>query len=563
MSDERASELVRLAGQRKQERSTWERHWQDIADVLRPQVASFIGNQPNTPGGGDKRTSKMLDAVPPLSLEKHAAVLEAILSPRNSIWSKLATSDDELDEDLEIKRYLESSNKVLFKARYRPGSGLASQLAQAYLDLGAFGTEVMLVNDDLGRQISYRAVGLHKVVIGENQNGAVNEVHRWYEWTADQAVRAFCGDRAIMMGLNKDELFRKMPTAIRTAYEAKSILKHKFLHSVVERSVISETLDDYRGMRFGSCHTYLGDTTVVDEGGYRTMPYCVSRYSKNTDELWGRSPAMLILAETGILNRMVRAVTKGAESQVEPPLMTVDDSLAEFDLSNGAMNRGTLDEQGNELVKPFHTGADVRLGIEFMDQKRAVIREAFLLDVFQRMLEAPQLNQMQIMEIVRDKAALLAPIMGRQQDELFGPMTERELDILAHAGKLPDMPDALIEREGEITVKYNSPMAIAQRAETGVGILRTWEAITPLLGQPEGQEAAQVFDIAATFRELAEINNYPAKAMRSADEVKALKAQTQQANAMAQAVQAAPALSQSLKSMAEAQAAVGPGGLSR
>jgi hypothetical protein len=288
----------------------------------------------------------------------------------------------------------------------------------------------------------------------------------------------------------------------------------------------------------------------------------VSRYTKNAEELYGRSPAMLVLPDTNMLNRMNKVSIKGAERAVDPPLMTMDDSLAVFNLTNGALNRGTLDEQGNELVKPFNANAKVELGLEMMDQKRAIIREAFLLDVFQALIDAPRLNMMQIMEIVKDKAALLSPIMGRQQSELFGPMTERELNILAEARLLPPMPDALIEADGEVTIEYMSPMAIAQRAETGVGILRTWEAITPLLGTEEGKAASRVFNVEETFRELAQVNNYPAKAMRSKDEVEQLKEQDQQAMDAQQAIAAAPVISQSLKSMAEVGAAMPPGGLS-
>jgi hypothetical protein len=314
-------------------------------------------------------------------------------------------------------------------------------------------------------------------------------------------------------------------------------------------------------MPYGSCHIFLGDNSTVDEGGYRTMPYCVSRYTKNAEEIYGRSPAMLVLPDVNMLNRMNKAVAKGAERAVDPPLLTMDDSLAVFNLTNGAMNRGTLNEAGEPLVKPFISGAKVDLGLEMMDQKRTIIREAFLLDVFQALIEAPRLNMMQIMEIVKDKAALLSPIMGRQQSELFGPMTERELDILTMANLLPPMPDALIERSGEVTIEYLSPMAIAQRAEVGVGILRTLEAVLPLAGSPEGQEAMRVFNIAETFRELATINNYPAKAIRSKDEVKALDEQAAQQQEAAQMLEAAPVITQSLKSMAEAQAAVSPGAL--
>jgi hypothetical protein len=557
MSDERARELLRMAGSLKTERSTIEQHWQDISDVMRPQVHPFTGNAQEQQG--KKRTSKMFDAVPPLALEKHGAVLEALLSPRNQMWSKLATTDEALQEDIEVKRYLDAVNKTLFRVRYRPASNLASQLAESYLNLGSFGTQVLYVGDDIGRSIVYRSCGLHRILIAEDQHGRANQVFRSYDFTADQAMRAFVLSKPNHM---RDAAAKKLPQQLRTAYEQKLTKTFKFMHVVVPRDVIEDSRRDYLGMPHASLHIFEGDSTVIGEGGFRTMPYCVSRYTKNAEELYGRSPAMLVLPDTNMLNRMNKVGIKVAEKQADPPLMTIDDSLAPFNLTPGAMNYGTLDDRGEPTVKAFEHRGEVGITLEMMDQKRAVIREAFLLDVFQALIEAPRMNMMQIMEIVKDKAALLSPIMGRQQSELFGPMTERELDILTHAGMLPPMPDALIEAGGEVTIEYLSPMAIAQRAETGVGILRTWEAITPLLGSEEGKRAARVFNVEATFRELAEINNYPGKAMYSEDEIKAQEEADEQQAAMSQALEAAPVISQSLKSMAEAQAAVGPGGLS-
>lgn len=559
MSDERARELVRLAGGLKSDRSTFEQTWQDIADVMRPSVYPFTGDT-TAQMPGSKRTSKMFDAVPPLALEKFAAVLEALLSPRNQIWSKLATTDESLQDDIEVQRYLDQVNKTLFRVRYRPASNLASQLAESYLNLGSFGTQVLYVGDDVGRSIVYRACGLQRVLVAEDQHGKVNQVFRTYEFTADQAMRAFVLSKPKHL---QQAVASKFPSQLKTAYEQKSTKLFKFMHVVVPRDVVEDSRRDYLGMPYASMHVFEADCTVIAEGGFRTMPYCVSRYSKNAEEMYGRSPAWLALPDTNMLNRMNKVGIKVAEKMADPPLMTIDDSLAPFNMTPAAMNYGTLNDQGEPTVKAFEHGGDVGITLEMMEQKRKVIREAFLLDVFQALIEAPQLNMMQIMEIVKDKAALLSPIMGRQQSELFGPMTERELDILTQAGMLPPMPDALLEANGEVTIEYQSPMAIAQRAETGVGILRTLEAVAPLAGTPEGQEAMRVFDIKKTFRELATINNYPAKAMRSEDEIKALDDQAQQQQQASQLLAAAPVISQSLKSMAEANAAVGPGGLSQ
>lgn len=554
-TDDRARHLVATAKALKSDRSTFEDHWQDIADVFRPQAFPFNGEAPRP---GEKRTSKMYDAAPPLALERFAAVLEALLAPRNQVWSKLVTTDDDLQDDVEVQRYLDDVNKVLFRVRYRPASNIASQLAESYLNLGSFGTQALYVGDDVGNAVTYRSCGLHNILIAEDAFGRVNQVFRHYQFTAQQAMQAFVGKR---QGAARDAAWAKMPASVRVAYETKANIKFPFMHAVVPREQVDARRLDYRGMPLASFDLFMGDGSIIDEGGYRVMPYCVSRYTKSSEEIYGRSPAMLVLPSVNTLNRMKKAVVRGAEQQVDPPLMTMDDAMAPFNLESGAMNYGTLNEQGEPTVRAFDHRADVKLGVDLMEMERRDVRDAFLLDVFQVMMNAPRLNMLQLMEIAKEKAALLGPMMGRQQTELFGPMTERELDILTAAGMLPPMPEALINAGAEVSIEYLSPMSLAQRAETGVSIMRTLEAVIPLTQTEEGKGALRVFNIEETVRELAQINNYPAKALRSEREVAELDEAAASAEQMAQLVEAAPQVTQSIKSMAEAQSMLQPGTL--
>ena len=128
---------------------------------------------------------------------------------------------------------------------------------------------------------------------------------------------------------------------------------------------------------------------------------------------------------------------------------------------------------------------------------------------------------------------------------LWLPLTVTLIGLFAGlAGEVP----------GEVTIEYQSPLSLAQRSESGVSILRTWEAVAPLAQTPEGQEAMRVFNITESMLELARINGYPAKALRSKDEIEALKAGAQQEAQMQQLLAAAPVVSQGLESMAKVQA---------
>jgi hypothetical protein len=139
--------------------------------------------------------------------------------------------------------------------------------------------------------------------------------------------------------------------------------------------------------------------------------------------------------------------------------------------------------------------------------------------------------------------------MGRQQSEMLGPLIERELDILARAGVLPPMPDALVERGGEVDIEYVSPLNRSQRAEEGVAILRTLESVVPL-AQLDPNVMLR-FNPDQIVKELAEINGVPAKILRSDEEVQAILAQQQQQIQAQQLLEAAPIAANSAKTLAE------------
>jgi hypothetical protein len=139
--------------------------------------------------------------------------------------------------------------------------------------------------------------------------------------------------------------------------------------------------------------------------------------------------------------------------------------------------------------------------------------------------------------------------MGRQQSEMLGPMIEREIDILARSGLLPEMPDELREAGGEVDIEYISPLNRAQRAEEGVAILRTLESVTGLA--QFDPEVLMVFDPKKIARELADINGVPAKVLRSDEEIFAIKDQQAQQAQLEQLLQAAPIVANSAKTLTE------------
>jgi hypothetical protein len=140
--------------------------------------------------------------------------------------------------------------------------------------------------------------------------------------------------------------------------------------------------------------------------------------------------------------------------------------------------------------------------------------------------------------------------MGRQQSEALGPLIERELDLLAFHGKLPPMPQILIDAGGDYEITYDSPMSRMQRAEELVGVQRTMELLAPFAQMDP--TVLDVFDKDQLARLTAEVSGVPTPILRSPDAVAEIRAQRAQAEADAAMVQAAQPIAGAMKDAAQA-----------
>ena len=75
MADNRARDLLDRHARLKAERSVWERHWQQLAEVMLPKRAEFTA--PSMPG--EKRTAEIYDGTPMLARRGLATAIDGLL----------------------------------------------------------------------------------------------------------------------------------------------------------------------------------------------------------------------------------------------------------------------------------------------------------------------------------------------------------------------------------------------------------------------------------------------------------------------------------------------------
>lgn len=534
----RAETVIKRYDQLISERGTWESHWREIAERVLPRYHNTFQTPTSQITRGQKRTEKMFDATAALGLERFAAAMESMLTPRNQKWHRLKASDDLLNKDRAVQLWFEEATNILFKQRYAPRANYASQQHEVYIGLGAFGTGSLFIEANDAGGLRYQSVDLREIMFDMSYQGNVDTAYRKFTRTARQMKQSLEAGR-----------FTQLPDAISKAAKDDPNKPFEIIHCVMPRAEVDSSKVDFRGMAFASIYVSVEGKMELSEGGFRTFPYPISRYVTGPGEIYGRSPAMLALPAIKVLNEQKKTMLKQGHRIVDPVLLTHDDGVLDsISLKPGATNPGGVNSQGQRLVHELPTG-NLAAGQELMDMERAVINDAFLVSLFQILIETPAMTATEVLERAREKGALLSPTMGRQQSEMLGPMIERELDVLGSQGLLPPLPPILEEAGSEFEIEYDSPLSRSQRSEEAAGWLRTLEAGIAYVNTTQDPSVLDLFDTDTIYPELAEINAMPASWLRSREEVEAIREGRAEAAQTQQAIEAAPAAAGVMKAL--------------
>ena len=551
--------LVRRHSDLKSQRANYNTQWQEIARYVWPDRAIFTTIK--TPG--IKVNDYIFDGTAAMALPRFAAALESILTPRTSRWHKLKASCDkrkmrgwlareDINDDDQVKTYMEDLTDILFESRYGPSGNFASQMNECYMSVGAFGPGVMYIPDSPGGVLRYKAISINEMYFIEDANYGIDTFHREYQLTARQVMQEW--------GNNPDAT---VPDKVKSVIESRPDTIFKFVEVVMPRQDTGYGGADNKHMPFACYDVCLDSNDLVMESGYATCPYMVGRHlttpgtGVSNGHVYGYSPAQLCLPDVKTLNELEKEDLRGTALRNLPPLLMNDsDVLQSFDMRPGALNSGGIDDQGRQMVIPLQIGGDNRSYLEKSDQKRRAINESFLVTLFQILVETPAMTATEALLRAQEKGQLLAPQL-RLYSEMIGPQIHRELDIMGRAGRLPKPPDIMVEAGMEYEIEYVSPLIQMQRAEEGVAINRTIES-AGVIAQYDPSIIKRInFD--RSMKHLAEINGAPADMLNSDDEMIDIKQADAQQAQLANILAAAPVAAQTAKTLAETQQTAGQG----
>lgn len=541
IGDERGEQLCRWWADLQNERATFDSHWSEAGRYVWPNQKDFLTPQVVQ---GEKKNLEVFDDTATENSKKYAAVLETVLTRRSTRWHKMTARDPKLRKSSRIRSYFKAVEDVLFEEREARLSGCYASLAQCYRSLGVFGNDALMVDDrwENGRRVGlrYKALDLRDVWVARDWQGGVAAIFHRYRLAASQLAVKYPADRIPPEFLERAKVRPFDTVEILLAVTANPAHRQGDLSS--KPFIASELLVERK--------------LTLLEGGYWELPIIFSRSEVANGEAYGRGPAMDLLPTIKTLNQMIRDSLRAGHKRADPPLLMRDDGLLGVTravrLKAGGLTRGGVDHNGRPMVLPLYTGGEPALALEMVEYFTKKLDRAFLVDLFTLLVERPQMTASEILERASEKGTFLGPTVGGQQSEKLAPMVEREIGLLHRQGKLPQMPDELIEAGGQFVLEYETPAAQMQRAGE-VQAIESWALSVGVLGQQDPR-AARVPDYEKIARKLAELRGVPPELVRDERAVEKLTREEAPIAAAAAAAEAVPQVAKGARDLSAAMA---------
>lgn len=509
----------------KSDRSIWNDHWQELRELVRPTAEDFN----RLPVKAERRHNKILDGTALLASEQLSAGLHSFLTGPVERWFSLQANDPSLVEDEETLSWLEVVSNSIYEAYSSPKSKFHSSIHETYLDLAVFGTAVLYQGEDFTNGVpAFRAFPLSQCFILENSEGLVDTVYRELRYTTRQCLQRF-GDRS--------------PQKIKE--ERNSEKEWKFFHAVYPRKEYDDKKLDKLNMPYESCYVCLDTKEIVEEGGFKSFPYHVPRWSKLASEVYGRSPAMSCLPDIKMVNKMSEVVLKAAQKVIDPPLMVPDDGfLMPIQTAPSSLIFYT---PGSDKIEPLVTNAKVDIGLEMMEQRREHILKCFYVDFLRMQKLKVEMTAYEVADRREEQLRMMAPMLGRIQTELLGPMIQRTYQILDDAKKIPPSPPQM--QSSKLKIQYVSPAARAQVASRAMQVQRFLADVSPLAQiSPDILDSINPDRLAAF---MAEVRDIPRFILRTQEEIGQIRQSRQEAQQQMAAAQMAEQAGKAAKSFSD------------
>ena len=506
-------------------RTPWEGWWDTLRHYVLPTRQQ---DESEAPGEAGAR-HRLRDTTAVEACQKLASGHMSYMTPSNELWFKWESPQPDAGDEVQswYNRCSEIANRELALSNFY------TELHECFLDRVGLGTGCLYGGTSRRGSLLFRHIPCGQFVCSEDDEGRLDTYMREFSFTPHQAASQF-GEKAL------GPRARAMLSSGQSPHSGML----RFLHVVRPREKRNRQRESARHMAFESIYYSLDDSAVVEESGYREMPYMVTRFLKWGDGPYGLAPAQLVypdIRQAQFLNRILDML---GEVAAFPRILELANQVGEVDLRAGG--RTLINPESASLGYPREWATQGRydVGMDRLRQKQEAIKRAFYVPMLELWNERKQ--QMTASEIYareNERVMLFSPSFTLFACD-FQPLMERVFALLFRMGKFPQPPASAMrtDRQGEATIDephvvYQGRIAMVMRRLQSEGIERTLQrlqacsALEPSLGDH--------VDMDATFRLAARLDGVPEQVLRPWNQVRRMRRRREDEAAAAQQQMAA------------------------
>ena len=465
-----------------------------------------------------------------------ASGLANYLTPNTAKWLYLEHQDRVLRDDKEIKQWMQDASDEVLSVL--AGSNFYDQMPLFYKASVVYGTAVMFCEQDEEDGVRFYTIPIKNTYIVEDARERPCEFYLIFEYTAEEAWSRF-----------KEAVSDEIKEALKSGKNEDK--KYKFICYIGKRLERDDKKMDKNNMPIRMAWVDEKTKAIVKEDGFHSMPCVAHRFYKRPQIVYGYSPAMKAMPYTRMMNAMSDTMLRSAMKQTDPAIMLPHDAfLGTPNFNPRAINyyqRGKLNPK--DEILPVGNFGHPNIGVETLEYYKKQIRDIMFYTTFQAFSElTKQMTVPEVMERISEKMTVLGPAVGRFMNDVLQPLIEKVVMILYNAGKLPPMPEGMMQNPS-FEVKFVGRLVQSQRQSEINNIVNAIGIIGQVAQvKPEVLDKINADEVVTT---IANITGLPASMIYSDDEVRKLREQRAEAQAQEAQLMQAQALAQTYKTASE------------
>ncbi|MER8963280.1 portal protein [Mesorhizobium sp. M0701] len=431
MSDSRARDILSRQAELESERSQYEHVWEAVSEFCDPDAPDMWSGRRQAGFDSqaerqERRGARVYANTINSAANRLAAGLESLIIPQSEKWHGLSTAainDEETDEE---KEWAEALRDFLFSLRYSANSNFVPATQACLRNVVRYGPAYLYAEEGFGGTlIRYASIPVVEGYLSRNRWGQVDIFHRRYERTARQAAQLLGYDR--------------LPARIKILVDdpAKCETKISLIQCIQprdERKMYSLSGSyQYLDTAFASYHVIEDEEAIVRESGFRSFPVSCFNWRRYEGDPYGISPTIEALTTVREENAVRRSGLRALQQITDPATA----SKARLDyvpvLNPGENYPGLIDDAGRPLIAPIATGQNPTYAFNYADSRAEEIRDMMFVNLFQTLVQNPQMTATEALIRQEEKGALLGP-SGSIIQAGFASNLDRELGILEDKG---------------------------------------------------------------------------------------------------------------------------------